>query len=86
MMLARLRTVEEAIAGLFAPLAPGCDGVGAALLDLDRAECRFPIAGQGKAIRFCGCPVDAWQPGRVNGSYCPTHRAYLASQPRVTEV
>lgn len=76
-----MRTVDDMIACRNAPVPPGADGLGFALVDLDRGDCRFPVAEAAGRVRFCAEPVTDWMPGRVNGCYCDFHRSYLKRQP-----
>lgn len=71
-----MRSLDEALAGQNAPLAPGCNSLGRVLADLSSHECRFPLRGEGAATRFCAIEISPadWMPGRVGGSYCTYHR------------
>jgi hypothetical protein len=51
------------------PPTPGVEG-GVALLDLEPQHCRWPVAGSGESIRFCGGGHTA-----KGKSYCAEHDA-----------
>lgn len=63
----RPRTIDDAIAGRNAPVAPGASPLGRLLADLDWRDCRFPLRGDGAATRFCGAPAAA------DSRYCGYH-------------
>lgn len=71
-----MRSIQDAIDGINAPLAPGCNTLGRALADIDTHQCRFPLRGKGAAQRLCAVEVSPgdWQPGKVGGCYCRFHR------------
>jgi hypothetical protein len=77
-----MRTLAEAIAGQFAPLASSCNSLGRILVDLDSHQCRFPLRGEGAATRFCAVEIapDEWLPGKSGGSYCRHHRLIAAGR------
>jgi hypothetical protein len=79
------RTLAEAIAGQNAPVVQSCNSLGRLLVDLSSHQCRFPLRGEGAAMRFCAVEIgpDEWQPGRSGGSYCRHHR--LVTTGRGTE-
>lgn len=60
-----------------APVAPGSDGLGFRLADLDAHDCRFPIRQDRAGIYFCA------EATAETGSYCPFHADYLSGQPSV---
>lgn len=62
------------IAGRDAPQAKA--GRGRILIDLDSHQCRFPLRGEGAAMRFCAEPVSEidWLPGFSGRCYCTFHR------------
>lgn len=63
----------------------GCNSLGLVLVDLDSRQCRFPLHGEGAAMRFCAVEIGPgeWLPGAVGGSYCQHHR--LVTRGRGTE-
>lgn len=71
-----MRTIDAAITGLCTPRAPGCNSLGRVLLDLDTHQCRFPLHGEGAAMRFCAVEISPadWMPGLAGHSYCTFHR------------
>lgn len=81
------RSLFDAVAGRNAPIAPGADPAGVALVDVPPRGCRFPVAHPASGVRFCAEAVeaDAWRRGSVNGSYCRFHRDWLAGQPSVAD-
>jgi len=74
-----MRSLAAALAGQDAPLAPGCNSLGRVLADLDSHECRFPLRGEGAAMRFCAVEIAPgdWMPGRSGGNYCRFHRQFV---------
>jgi hypothetical protein len=71
------------LAGLDAPLAADSNGIGRLLVDLADHQCRFPLRGEGAAMRFCAANVSDWLPGIPGHCYCSFHR--LLSTGRGTE-
>ena len=71
-----MRSVADMLAGIDAPLAPGCISRGRRLTELSSHQCRFALRGDGAATRFCAVEIapDEWLPGRSGGSYCRFHR------------
>jgi len=77
-----MRSVAAMLAGIDAPLAPGCNSLGRRLTDLSSHQCRFPLRGEGAATRFCAVEIapDEWLPGKSGGSYCRFHRNVSTSR------
>ena len=69
---ARARRARADIAAL--PGVEALPGPAKVLLDLERGDCRFPVASSGAATLFCAEAVDEWMPGFVGGCYCARHR------------
>lgn len=69
-----MRTIDDMIEGRNAPIAPGSDGLGFRLVDLDAHDCRFPIRQDRDGIYFCA------EESAEAGSYCAFHAAYLSGQ------
>lgn len=71
-----MRSVDDMIAGRDAPQPLGKNGMGRILADLDSHQCRFPLRGEGAAIRFCAEEVSEadWLPGCPGRCYCTFHR------------
>jgi len=77
-----MRSVAAAIAGQDAPTAPGCNSLGRVLADLSSHQCRFPLRGEGAAMRFCAVEIapGEWMPGASGGSYCRFHRRVVVGR------
>ncbi|TIM24734.1 MAG: hypothetical protein E5Y74_00625 [Mesorhizobium sp.] len=71
-----MRSVHDMIAGRDAPQPQGEKSLGRILADLDSHQCRFPLRGEGAAMRFCATEVTEadWLPGFAGRSYCTFHR------------
>lgn len=71
-----MRTVDDMIAGRDAPVVKGGSDLGRILADLASHQCRFPLRGDGAAMRFCAAEVSEtdWMPGFPGRSYCRFHR------------
>lgn len=68
-------------------IVPINDGDGISLFDADRLQCRYPVAGEGAALRVCGHTVSAHLIGYKRDKfapYCDTHcaRAFMEWPPK----
>lgn len=72
-----MRSVHDMIAGRDAPVPNGMKSQGRLLADLDSHQCRFPLRGDGAAMRFCAAEISEadWLPGFAGRSYCSFHRS-----------